>query len=295
MNICHVCNSKLVIEGLTSGQQFRCANCHSLSRFGKVEKVATDRLAWRSLWLGISSILLLTITGIPAIYYGVRSLLRMRFVKPERRDQAAAIIGTTLGGCFGIFVGFIAVCGLMMGLINYLTYEQSTEPAEVAERCGQYFEFSSPHVVPIRASATMYSQYLFDFADSPEIENRKLVIRLAFIRAGLQPNDAVMTQQLRKQRCGKTSFGDNHEETKFTDWQFSGRPVTVTKSVYLRSINPDTEEETREETHRHYWGYIESNHEFYGMSVVFEPDTHDFSDSEVKDIFASTQVTSAAQ
>lgn len=292
MNICQVCNSKLVTEGLTSGQQFRCANCHSLSRFGKVEKVATDRLAWRSFWLGISSMLLLMITGIPAIYYGVRSLLRMRFVRPERRDRAAAIIGTTLGGFFGIFVGFIAVCGLMLGLINYLTYEQSTDAAEVAERCGQYFEFSSPDVVPTSASSTMYSQYLFDFADTPELENRKLVIRLAFIRAGLQPNDTVMTQQVRKKRCGKTSFGATHEEAKFTDWQFSGLPITVTKSVYSRSINPDTEEETMEETHRHYWGYIESNRNFYGMSVVFEPDTHGFSDSDVKKIFASTRVKS---
>jgi hypothetical protein len=289
MTDCQFCDSKLVTDGLFPGQQIRCANCHSLSRFGKVEKVATHRLAWRSFWLGISSILLLTITGIPALYYGVRSLLRMRFVKPERRDQVAAIIGTSLGGCFGIFVGFIAVCGLIMAFINYLTFAETTDSTEVAQRCSQIFEFSSPHVVPTRARSVMNSQYLFDFADKPELENRKLGIRLVFIRAGLQPNGAVMTQQLRNKRVGKTSFGTNHE-AEFLDWQFSGHPINVKKSVYSRTINPDSEAETAEETHRHYWGYIRNNRGFYGMSVVFEPDMHDLSDSDVKEIFASTQL-----
>ena len=106
MTECQHCKSKVVTVGLNTGQQIRCANCLTIWTFGKVETDATDRLAWRSFWLGLSSILFLFFTGIPAIYYGVRSLLRMRFVKPKKRDRAAAIAGTTMGGCFGIFVSF---------------------------------------------------------------------------------------------------------------------------------------------------------------------------------------------
>ncbi len=289
MTDCQVCNSKLVTHGLSPGRQIRCANCLSLSRFGKIEKVATDQLAWRSFWLGISSILFLTITGIPAIYYGVRSLLRMRFIRPERRDRAAAIIGTTLGGCFGIFVGIIAVCSLFFGLINYWTYEETTDATEVAQRCSRYFEFASPRVIPVKASSAMNSQYLFDYADQTDIESQALGIRLAFIRAGIQPNETTMGIQLKKMRAGKSSFGANHE-AEFLDWQFNGQPINVKKSVFSRTVNPGSDEETTEETHRLYWGYVHGNHGVHGMSVVFDPDRCDLTDSEVKEIFASTRV-----
>lgn len=288
MSNCQICDSKLVTVGLNSGQQIRCANCKSLSWFGKVEKVATHNLAWRSFWLGISSILLLTITGIPAVYYGIRSLLRMRFVKPARSDRAAAIIGTLMGGLFGIFIGFVAACFLIVSLIRFWTDTETTDSIEVAQQCSQVFEFSSPHVDPVRASSAMNSHYLFEFADQPEFESRKLAIHLAFVRAGLQPNDAAIKQQLQK-RLGKTKFGDIHE-SDFMDWQFNREPINVKKSIYSRAFNTGPDKETREETHRHYWGFIRNDEGLYGMSVIFEPGYHDLSDEEVKEIFAATSI-----
>jgi hypothetical protein len=280
MNYCQVCNSKLVTEGLISGQQIRCANCQSLSRFGKVEKIATHRLAWRSFWLGISSILFLTITGIPAIYYGIRSLLRMRFVKPARSDRVAAIIGTSLGGCFGVFVGFIVVCSLIIGLIQFWTSNQTVDPDEVAERCSQSFEFLSPHVVPIQASSFMNTQYLFEFADKPKADDRKLGIRLVFIRAGVKFNGALISQKLQQQGLGKKKFGSS-KSSELLEWQLGEQSMEVEKRVYS---------DAEEETHRQFWGFIQNHRGIYGMLVVFEPDTHDFSDSDVKEIFASTRI-----
>lgn len=289
MTECQVCNSKLVTDGLNSGQQIRCANCQSLSRFGKVEKVATDRLAWRSFWLGISSILLLSITGIPAIYYGIRSLLRMRFIKPVRRDRAAAIIGTTLGGCLGVFVGFIAIFSLILALIHYWTFTETHVESEVAQQCSLIFEFSSPHVVPVRATSSMNSQRLFDFADKTEFDDRTLMIRLAFVRVGLQPNDAVMTNQLKKKRLGAKSFGPIHK-SEFLDWQLNGQPIHVKKSVFSRTLDSDLETDSTAETHRQYWGYIRVENGLFGMAVVYDPARCELTESDVQEIFAATRV-----
>ena len=289
MNNCQVCNSNLVTEGLIPGQQIRCANCQSVSRFGKVEKIATHRLAWRSFWLGVSSILFLTITGIPAIYYGIRSLLRMRFVKPARSDRVAAIIGTSLGGCFGVFVGFIVCCAWIVGLIQVWTFDQTVDPVEVAERCSQTFEFSSPYVFPVKASSEMNIQYLFEFSDKPDSDDSKLGIHLVFIRAGVQLNGVLISHQLQQKRLGKKKRG-SHNSSELLDWQLGGQPLEVEKRVFS---NP-TDSGSEEETHCQYWGYLQNNRGIYGMLVVFEPAAYDLSDSDVKEIFASTRIVGNA-
>lgn len=286
MTQCQVCDSKLVTDGLISGQQVRCANCQSLSRFGKLEKVATHRLAWRSFWLGLSSILLLTFTGIPAMYYGIRSLLRMRFIKPARMDRAAAIAGTTLGGCFGVFFGFIAATSLILGLIQYWTFDETTESQEVSHKCSQYFEFSSPYVVPVKATFSMNSQWSFDFADIPETDDSNLAIRLVFLRTGIQPNDGVMIRQLQAKGT-KQSFGAVHE-SEYVAWEFDDRKVNIKKSVFSRESGPEPDE--TEETHRQYWGYVRGDDGLYGMVVVFEPDNCKLTESDVRELFAATRV-----
>lgn len=290
MTNCQECDSRLVTDGLIPGQQIRCANCQAFSTFGKVEKVATDRLAWRSFWLGISSILLLTITGIPAVYYGVRSLLRMRFLRSERRDRMAAIIGTSLGGCFGVFVGFMVMCVVTIGLIRTMTSEETTDPTEVVAKCEQFFGFTVPQqLMPAQASSALNNQYLFDFSDRPhsEIADRKMLIRLAFVRASIQPNQIVIANQLKKKRLGSTPFGNEHR-SEYLDWRIDGQPINVKRSIFSRVVSGDSKEETTVETHRQYWGYVRRTNGMYGMVVMFEPGTYELSEAEVKEIFAST-------
>lgn len=291
MTTCQTCESTLVTDGLSPGQQIRCANCNTLSRFGKIESVATDSLAWRSFWLGISSIVLLTITGIPAVYYGVRSLLRMRFIRPKRRDRAAAIIGTSLGGCFGIFVGFIVTCSLIVVLIRVMTAETLTEPARIVAKCEQFFDFSYPQLTPAKASSALNSQYIFDFSDRPETEiaDRKMLIRLVFVRSGLKPNEMAISNNLKNKRLGKTPFGSHHR-AEYLDWRIDGEPINVKKSVFSRVVKSESEEDETVETHRQYWGFVKRDRGLYGIVVLYEPGTYDLSEDEIKEIFASTKL-----
>lgn len=235
---CQVCHAKLLTEGLSSGQQFRCANCQSFSRYGTIDKVAADRLAWRSFWLGIASILLLTLTGIPAIYYGVRSLLRMRFVKPKRSDQAAAIIGTTLGGFFGVLVGFITVGVVLATLLRIWTSTETELDTEVVKQCSQFFEFSHPDVIPIRAKTALGTQYLFEFSDQENAELQKLRVRLVFLRKGIQPNEMVISQLLWPKQLNDQALG-RQLDSKVLDWKIDGQSVEVKRLIYTRKPKPE--------------------------------------------------------
>jgi len=100
---CSQCESELLVEIFGTSNPIRCASCGGISIPANEASTQAGRFAWRSLWLGIASIFLLFLTGLPAIWYGVRSLLQMRFVRSQKGDRKAAAAGITLGLLFGIF------------------------------------------------------------------------------------------------------------------------------------------------------------------------------------------------
>ena len=302
MTECQHCNSTLVTDGLSSGQQIRCANCLAISTFGQVEKVETHRLAWRSFWLGLSSVFLLFLTGLPAIYYGIRSLLRMRFVKPKSSDRAAAIAGTALGGCFGIIVGFVAVCLAIIGLIGYLTYQESNNQVEVVQRCEKFFEFDFPAgIIPIKATSLFNNVRSFDFADGNQVSQRMISIRLRHDGANIQTNKERFIATLRSRRVRNQSMG-KPQPSETLKWEMDGEVVDVRKTIYSRPHQPVEDEpnsaavpagadapEKMVETHQ-YYAYLSRPKGFYGLVVVFEPNGIDLSESDVKAIFANIKI-----
>lgn len=107
---CPQCQSKLLVEVFGTSNPIRCASCGGISMPVNQQASEVHRDSRRSLWLGVASIVLLFLTGLPAVWYGVRSLLKMRFVRSERGDRRAATIGTALGLIFGIFgLAFVSV------------------------------------------------------------------------------------------------------------------------------------------------------------------------------------------
>jgi hypothetical protein len=299
MTECQSCNSKLVTAGLTPGQQVRCANCLTLFKFGKIEKVPTHRLAWRSFWLGLSSIVLLFITGLPAMYYGIRSLIRMRFVKPKPSDRAAAITGTALGGCFGIFIGFFAVCGMIVGLFAFLTYQETEQAMEVAQRCSEVFEVElPPGINPVRATSLFTTVDSFQFADSPKADQRRVLVQLKRQGMSLQENRSQLIRSFKRRRVNDHDLGET-VSTELLNWEMDGQPVEVRKTIYSRPLYSDEEkklmgeeaadEEERIETHQ-YFTYIFRPDGSYGLVVVFEPDGFDLAESEIRAIFSDTKI-----
>lgn len=303
MSECQFCNSNLVTSGLSPGQQIRCANCLTLFTFGQVEKVATHRLAWRSFWLGLLSICLLFITGLPAVYYGIRSLLRMRFVRPKPSDRAAAIVGTALGGCFGVFIGFIVCCLAIIGLIGYLTFSQSEDEAVIVQKCNETFEFQIPAgIKPVRATSLFNNQRAFQFADHKKASQRRVRIQLMHDGVSIQTNRDRFLTSLSRQKVNDQDMGKS-QRTEMLKWEMDGEVVDVRKTIYRRprrsnasdSPSDDSQSEDDEsspdlvETHQ-YIAYLFRPTGYYGLAVVFEPEGFDLSETDVQEIFANTRI-----
>ena len=289
MTDCQTCNSKLVTDGLLPGQRFRCASCKTIFRFGKIEKVPTNKLAWRSFWLGISSIILMPITGIPAMYYGIRSLLRMRFVQTKPGDRAAAVIGTALGGCFGLFFGFLAMMVLGIGLASYMTYNTYDSPDEVTQRCDEIFEFEVPSgFKPVKAETALGLQKSFDFADKNDESQRTARLHLRYLGSAMQTNEARLIESLASKSV-KGEFGAVRS-SELKRWTMIGEETDVRKTVFEAS---ETNENIRE-TH-HYFALMRvSTQGYYGMAIVFEPENFLLSEEDVKEIFASLSIVEFA-
>ncbi len=319
MTQCTSCNSNLVTDGLTSGQQYRCANCYSFSRFGKLDRIAADRLAWRSFWLGISSVLLLTLTGIPAIYYGIRSLLRMRFVRPKRGDQAAAVIGVTLGGFFGVFIGFISFCAVLIGLLGMLTSTESRDPEQVKLGCSKFFEFEHHTIKPFRSNTTLDTQFIFQFsndqktetenAETENAETENVNVTLVHLRKSLQSSDASMLAMLRRKRLRGKRTG-NSIGTDVFEWSMNGEAMDVKRTIYSSTPrrsegNPEGSDESKgpdnsvgtenrdanqaPDTH-HYFGYQKIDGSFYGVGLTHFPTESGLSQSDVKAMFEAIRL-----
>ena len=286
MTPCQHCNAKLITEGLDPGQQISCPQCQTLSRYGEIQTVATHRLAWRSFWLGLSSILLLFITGIPAIYYGIKSLLRMRFVKPKPSDKAAAIAGTALGGCFGIVFGATIVTGFLLGLLIYLTNVTITEPDLVVTKCHAHFVFQPPSkFVPVYAKSSLGDSERYLFANEMDAEKRSACIYLTYVNGGFQADKRLVSQALRRLRIDDEDRR-KPDSSEVLTWTMNGSPIEVRKRIYATATIDSIETpETRQ-----YYGYLKQGLVYYGMSVAIEPESCSIDEEDVRKIFAGLRL-----
>lgn len=322
MTECQFCKENLVTDGLNAGQQLRCANCQGIMRFGDAEKIATDRLAWRSFWLGLASFVFLFFTGIPAVYYGVRSLLRMRFVKPKRSDQAAAVLGTTMGGCFGIAVGaLLTTIGIVSLAVAFTRWDSSDERAILAQ-LPKHFQFElPPDVRPLMGRSVLNSQYEYSFGDQRDGSKRHFRIVLAYIPKSLSSNRNQLLATLSNRQLNGTEKGQR-ERLELLDWKLAGQTIKVRKTVFRLSteapevaavateggppspeaaaaddrpaILPDVvagavPEEAGLVTHQ-YVGAVSDKNGYYGVTILLHPDFVSVTEDDVKAIFAGIQV-----
>ncbi len=232
MTQCQQCHAELFVEGIPQGQQVRCVSCSHLFRLGEAEKVSADRWAWRSFWLGLSSLILLFITGIPAIYYGVRSLLRMRFSRPGPGDRMAAIAGTIMGSVFGLFGGMIVIGFGVILAATFLTMDVRKNPAQIVELFGTIFEQPPPaKLTPTRGAKILNAQYFFDFVDSTSPKQRTIRVHLVHYRPNLQQPTGQIIAHLR----GRTLSSDiklEETDSRILNWKMGGQDIEVRKTVF---------------------------------------------------------------
>ena len=301
---CPDCDAVLMTRGLPAGHQIRCGRCGHRGRFGKQEKVNTHSLAWRSFWLGLSSCLLLFFTGLPAMYYGIRSLLRMRFVRPEPIDRVAAATGTALGGCFGLGVGGILVSlGLVIGLALW-TMDRTEEPDQVQQRWSAHFDAPLPDSVQPRMAQTVFrSIHRFRFHDHDLVDRRTLGLQFLHQDTMVPMNTNQLMESVKKANLPERAQESPRLQQKF-DWLVNDNIEAVSKRVFHfeRSVEvpqpnqpPPADGPQESVTIHQYYTVITSKSGFYMIAMVIDPERADMSEEQIRDWFAKVRLVSGAR
>lgn len=296
---CLQCQSELLIDVDSSANSIRCAACGSTASRNHESAEQANRLAWRSLWLGLSSIVFLCFTGIPAIWLGIRSLLQMRFTQKRIQDQRAAVVGVAMGLLFGILGSAIAiVAGLLVVVFSWTTSSPET-PEEILafqESIGKIELPDSIQPVRGRGMIGQFKQTMWD--DSSESKEDQSC-RIRIVR-GMQNSQIGRGQiaELRDMNLGLDLKIEPNPEISELSWQFCGKPIVVVKTVMKVQL-PDstliryvakTIGDNRSVTQTESQGNSSAQKDDFGIGVVIREPSR-WSEDDVKAIIESFQPT----
>lgn len=278
---CSNCESILLTDVFKTPNPIRCTACGHISIPQTKSSNQANRFAWRSFWLGLTSIVLLCLTGIPAIWYGVRSLLQMRFVRSQKNDRKAAIAGICLGLLFGfVGSGIVAMIGAFSLIFMFLV-EETKEPERIQEILANIGTIDIPedfHAVEANRVANQVEQV--DWRDSSKLESANGRVRLV---------KGVTETQFAEIQRGKLMSMDLHRDIEVDEssrrsdkrlWSFAGQEREVTRTT-LHAKQGDFE------VIRYAVTTIADNEKEFSALAVSIRKPGDFTEADVRKIFES--------
>ena len=246
MIVCPQCRSELVAQDISPERRLRCADCGYVfaSPETNVSQQRTpNRAAWWSLGLGISSILLFFITGVPALLLGVWSLIKMRRQQPTRGEKNAGVIGTFLGAVFGVVLGGCLFAG--GGLIAYglWTLETSLDPVRIKQMMAEVVHIDLPDGFEPRTGAkVLKSQTLLVFEDFEMHRPFTSTLRIIDMPTSLSYN----LQQLRTLLLSDSDFpyslNLNKTDSETLVWVVNEQPTEVVHETYSARLTAEFED-----------------------------------------------------
>lgn len=240
---CPRCQSELVVGQVSHQQQVRCARCGTVSwpQTENVSQRKPNRAARWSLWLGLSSILLFSITGIPALILGIRSLLQMRYERPTKWEKEAGVVGTILGTVFGVLLGgcILTGGGMILFAILSIPRQQTNDPAVIRQWMDQVVRVDLPkELEPRSARFLMGTQTRLEF-DNATAADKGREMNLTIIHLGKSPDFNLQTIKDELNRA----IGDKlvlkqlkQGSTEQLEWTICGKPTEVFHTSYIRYV-----------------------------------------------------------
>lgn len=304
---CPQCESPLVdANRVAPAQLLRCARCAAKFEVdgfdGPARIVQRNFRAWRSFWLGLTSIILLFITGIPAIWYGTRALLEMRHQRTLPRDRTAALVGTGLGFLFGVCLGGCVFLGGVVALLTALTYNESSDPQVVQQAVDKVVAIDVPDIVAPRRSVELLNLQTHATWDDAVEEDapREVRVRLIFFQKALNMNYSQLGQLLRENRLSREMDLENRQ-VETHSWKMCGEPVEIIHEIYdvagqtsdadaSTDVNgrDDNGDSTPVKMHR-YYGYAVGKNGAVGLSVVELDPPRKLGEPAIRKLFESVQ------
>lgn len=298
---CLQCQAELLIDVYSSANSIRCAACGSVAARNHESAEQANRLAWRSLWLGLSSIVFFCFTGIPAIWLGVRSLLQMRFTQKRIQDQRAAVVGIAMGVLFGILGSATVLLVSLLMIVFSWTTSSPDEPEEVLAFQESIGRIEIPDAIePVRGRGmrgqfrqTIWADSLISTdTENPEDSTNDRSCRIRIVR-GMHNTQIGKAQivELRDTDLGLNLKTEPNPEISELSWKFCGQPTTVVKTVMqvqqsdatmtryvVSTLKANPSHSSEQNSHEH--------KDYFGISVVIrEPGR--WSENDVKAIVES--------
>ncbi len=227
---CSKCETTLLIDVFGTSNPIRCSACGAVTIPPDKASTQVNRYAWRSFWLGLSSIVLLCFTGLPAIWYGVQSLLQMRFSRSQKSDRKAAVAGVTLGILFGIVgAGIVAVIAGVI-LIVTMSIEESNDPKRIQEILSTIGKIEVPEGFEFDDADLMKGQFTrVQWNDMGDTNIKDGRIRLLEAFPKTQVGSQLHGPTVRFRFDSDIEIETDNRETESLSWKFAGKSRSITK------------------------------------------------------------------
>ncbi len=283
---CPQCETGLLVEVFGTSNPIRCPACTHVLIPPNQASTQVNQFAWRSFWLGLSSIFLLFLTGIPAIWYGVRSLLQMRFTRSQKSDKKAAVAGVILGVIFGILgTGLLVVAGAIIALMMMII-EETSNPDRMAEILAEIGTIEVPDGFQMVEAAGVKNQLQrVDWRDGTKAKQSQGRIRLAMVSPKSPGGGALLNQpKISFQLHSDIEFDEEGSISEEILWRFAGKPRNITKVT-------EVAKDKKFDAVRYIASTDEGEYEKVYMLVVNIRQPGNYSESNVLKIFESFNPT----
>lgn len=232
--------------------------------------------------MGLTSVVLLCFTGIPALWYGVKSLIQMRFSRSQKSDKKAAIAGVALGFLFGVLgTGIAMVVGGSILLFSIFV-EETEDPKRIGEilttigtiDVPESFEFDEAELLKGQFRRVAWKDY-----SGGEINDGR--IRLVRATPNTQIGDPqVYGPSIRLKLDGDIRIESGTGDRESLSWTFAGKSRSITKIV--KSVEDENFNVVR------YVGTTRADKEAqaFALAVVVRDDG-EYSEEDVRKIFES--------
>lgn len=252
--------------------------------------------------MGLSSILLLSITGIPALILGIRSLLQMRHEQPTRREKEAGVVGTLLGAIFGVLLGgcFLGGGGMILFAMLNLPLERSRDADVIRQWMDQVVQIDLPDgLEPSSARKQLGTQTFFDFdnfsqrppfpGQSPSKTTRLFIIHFA--------KSPTFSLQIMQNELGRTfdeefiASRSSRGKVERLEWTICGTPTEVIHTSYAAQapagVSPDSPSQPKADR---YIAIVTDDHAAVGIKLFTTETNENMSTDEVRRIFESLKM-----
>jgi hypothetical protein len=260
-----------------------------------------NRAARWSFWLGISSIVLLWITGIPALILGTRALWQMRHQKTTKQEKRWAITGTLLGTLFGLLLGgcLTGMVGIFIAVSTTFSSDRSEDPAVLRQWLKEVVHLDIPEELKANfgyKSMTSHSFHFdtFDYSyrnknlliDEADFSYTQLTINF-WPETFLNQNETLLRSWERDHRT--RAKAEQPIETRQLLWNLNGTPTKVRQEIYFASDEANGSTSRRERDREdHYVTVIHHEDAGVGLDLSTQGPGR-MTPAEVRQLFESLQ------